>query len=476
MERIKQYVGLILVLGSILLVQEAQAQIFTATGNPAGDPVGNPDAVVTVNGSISGGFFLGQTPEACVQGDGINFNDFGEDPEWRYDIIVPNAASNSPVCSNIELRVCRRGDFGQVTEITYIYDENLNEIGNIPGHPSNSTAFDCTPAPICTIISLPPCIYNENVSDGIFSIILYTNGDVGGNSVGDFCDLPSGPQNDGDAASCNSLCPTYTQSSGGVFQSQNNGGPMVNDQCDGCNCTFIDYFYLPIEVVDSQFVQSDPVICLGENVTLTPNPTDCEQRWTVNGGTAGLSSTTDNATFTPSAVGTYTICNIVGNPVCPSEECKQLLVVEATITCPPNVATTACGNGELTNQGQTSLPYSTFSTNITAGAFASEGGSFTGQTPVTITYSDSSNGQLNPEVITRTFTLTEANGCQVTCTQTLTLTPDPVNMVCPADFNLECVDDLETALSSQGQFESEGGSISDECGSTTFQLLSETIE
>ena len=53
--------------------------------------------------------------EACITGGGNN-NSPGENPEWRFDIILPNASDVLPVSENIEIRVCRRGDFGQSGE------------------------------------------------------------------------------------------------------------------------------------------------------------------------------------------------------------------------------------------------------------------------------------------------------------------------------------------------------------------------
>jgi len=184
----------------------AVAQIFTA--QPANSNAGNPDAIIPVNGIVSSGVFLASSVEACVQGDGINGNGYGEDPEWRFDISIPTGSGPvAPSCSMIEMRVCRRGDFGQNSEAVFIYDEAFTQIGIIPGHPSNSTAFDCTDDPICTIVTIPPCAFNTQVADGTWSVSLYTNGAISGNTVGDFCDPAAGPQNDGDAGSCVGNCP-----------------------------------------------------------------------------------------------------------------------------------------------------------------------------------------------------------------------------------------------------------------------------
>ena len=159
----------------LCLSNMGNAQIFPAA--PANAATGNPDAIIPVTGVINAGVFTAQTPEACVEGDNINFSGYGEDPEWRFDIAIPSGSGPvAPSCSNIEIRVCRRGDFGQNTEATFVYDEDFNQIGLIPGHPSNSTAFDCTDEPICTIITLDPCSFNNQAGDGTWSVTLYTNG------------------------------------------------------------------------------------------------------------------------------------------------------------------------------------------------------------------------------------------------------------------------------------------------------------
>jgi len=220
---------------------QLNAQIFpdpspncgNGSSNPSdlGDAAGNIDASVMVTGSTdANGIFNISTNEICVQGDGDNQLGCGDDPEWFIRIDVSSILSSLPICEPVNFRVCRRGDFGQQPEIVFIYDENLTEIGNIPGAPQNDSAFDCTESPICTIVTLDPCVFNpQAIADGFFDLTLYTNGNIGGNSVGDFCSLSPGPQSDADFNSCTNdqYCPNYTQVVNGNFLNQDNGGPMI---------------------------------------------------------------------------------------------------------------------------------------------------------------------------------------------------------------------------------------------------------
>ncbi len=458
-----------------LFANTLSAQIFPSVGTP-GDDVGNPDAVISIDGTVANGFYLAQTPELCIQGDGTNMSGNGEDPEWRMDLTIPDAAQNTPVCNDIEFRICRRGDFGQATEIVFIYDEQGNQIGDIPGHPADDYAFDCTSEPICTIVKIPPCAYNYQTSDGVYSITLYTNGDQGGNSVGDFCDseeIIPGPVLDGDAASCDTPnCLDYTQSVNGVFASQNNGGPIVNTGCDYCNCVFLDYFLIPIEISDSEFTMTQDVGCDYANASFVPNPTDCGQEWSVNGGTEGLSGTTGNVSFSTTDAGTFTICNTSGYSTCVEQTCVDIVVQgELDINCPPNINTTGCTTGDLAN-GISALSFSSDSAPISEAQFLAEGGQIISTDPInSITYQDLLVGNGCPMTIERTFQIsagTTGAFCNFSCTQSITLndsTPPQINCDNINDLELECDGDYSSAISTwlAGIETSIANSVNDDC-------------
>ena len=321
-----------------------QAQIFPVCpgGAPSGNPAGNPDAIVPITGSLSTNLFVAQSNELCIQGDNLNNSGCGEDPEWRLDIEIPQNIVGT--CIDLQFRVCRRGDFGQSNEDVFIYDENLTEIGIIDG--LTGVEFDCTQGPACTQVFINPCAFNEQASDGIFSLTFYTNGQISNNTVGDFCSLDAGPQMDENADICDGDCPTYTQadSPNGNFANQNNGGPMVTEACVGCNCLFLDYLVIEYLESDADFALSADMICIGDDITLSPDPTECPQAFSVDGGMAGLSGTMGVQTFTPTAPGTYELCNTSGNAACPIIECQMVTVFPSpTITDPSDSPITCAG-------------------------------------------------------------------------------------------------------------------------------------
>ncbi len=322
---------------------QLEAQIIAGTNRPNPDPAGppgNPDAIIPINAVLGadGRTFQVQGAETCITGDGVNNGSPGEDPEWRFDVTLADPGNILPVSEDIEIRVCRRGDFGQAEEVLIILDENLNEVGRIPGQ--GSLAFDCTAGPICQVVSISSCAFNAQTADGVFSLTLYTDGANSGNTVGDFCDVPPGPQTDETPAGCTGDCLTYSQSvpSGGgrVFNNQANGGPMVNNTATDANCAFIDYFIFPtgglaftIDGTDADDLDGEDY-CVGESLFI-PSASGAGQQFTVSidGGprqTVGGGGMDVNYTFT--APGTYEICNIVDPGGCAEEKCITLNVID----------------------------------------------------------------------------------------------------------------------------------------------------
>lgn len=312
----------------------ASTQIYPicpTPGGAAGDPIGNPGAIVPITGTLlSPTEYLIQSQELCIQGDGANNGACGEDPEWRLDLAIP--AEMLGTCADLSFRVCRRGDFGQSNEDLFIYDELFNEIGLVDG--LTGTQFDCTAGPACSQVTISSCAFNDQAVDGIWELTFYTNGNASGNTVGDFCNLPSGPQTDAGADVCGSgICETYTQADApnGDFESSANGGPMVDAQCDGCNCLFVDYLYI-------EFQQSDPIFTIPECVfvddvvDLTPAINGCTQTWSATGG-GNISATTGASTYTATTAGMYQICNDVGNDVCLDQLCIDIEVKDIPQTC-----------------------------------------------------------------------------------------------------------------------------------------------
>ncbi|WP_405250827.1 gliding motility-associated C-terminal domain-containing protein [Dokdonia sp. Asnod3-C12] len=325
---------------------QLEAQIIAGTNRPNPDPAGppgNPDAIIAVNAALGadGVTFQVQGAEACITGGGGNNGSPGEDPEWRFDVVLADPGNILPVSEDIEIRVCRRGDFGQTAEAVFILDEDLNQVGIIPGQ--GNISFDCTSGPVCEVITITSCAFNAQTADGVFSLTLYTDGAASGNTVGDFCNVPAGPQPDITPAGCTGDCLTYSQSvpSGGgrVFNNQANGGPMVNSVAVAANCAFIDYFIFPtgglgftIDGTDSIALDGEDY-CVGESVFI-PSASGAGQQFTVSvdGGPAQVvGGGGQDVNYTFAAPGTYVICNVIDPGGCAEQRCTTLNVIGAPI-------------------------------------------------------------------------------------------------------------------------------------------------
>ncbi|TVZ24042.1 putative repeat protein (TIGR01451 family)/gliding motility-associated-like protein [Dokdonia sp. Hel_I_63] len=325
---------------------QLEAQIIAGTNRPNPDPAGppgNPDAIIAVNAVLGadGVTFQVQGAEACITGGGGNNGSPGEDPEWRFDVVLADPGNILPVSEDIEIRVCRRGDFGQTAEAVFILDEDLNQVGIIPGQ--GNISFDCTSGPVCEVITITSCAFNAQTADGVFSLTLYTDGAASGNTVGDFCNVPPGPQQDITPAGCTGDCLTYSQSvpSGGgrVFNNQANGGPMVNAVAVAANCAFIDYFIFPtgglgftIDGTDSIALDGEDY-CVGESVFI-PSASGAGQQFTVSvdGGPAQvIGGGGQDVNYTFASPGTYVICNVIDPGGCAEQRCTTLNVVGAPI-------------------------------------------------------------------------------------------------------------------------------------------------
>ena len=345
-QHIYQIIPSLICLALVFFSLQVNAQIFPvcpdANGNSnsgPGNPVGNPDAIVPLSGTlISPTEYVIQSAEICIQGDGAN-GGCGSDPEWKLDLTIPSEMIGT--CADLSFRVCRRGDFGQSNEIVFIYDELSNEIGQIPG--LTGAQFDCTAGPACTQVTISSCAYNDQAVDGIWELTLYTNGQIGGNSIGDFCNVPAGPQPDENGDVCAAgVCATYTQADApnGNYVSQANGGPMVDAACAGCNCLFVDYLYIEFQRSDPDFTIANDCVFVNDVVELSPAPNGCTQIWSTTGG-GTLSGTTGPVTYTATTAGMFQICNDTGNDVCLEQVCVDIEVKDIPTTCAEITSTNA---------------------------------------------------------------------------------------------------------------------------------------
>ncbi|WP_299675615.1 PKD-like domain-containing protein, partial [uncultured Dokdonia sp.] len=358
---------------SIFFSVNAYSQIFPGQFPPTGpnSGPGNPDAIVNVNAILQGDTFIVNGQEACITGGGGNNGSPGENPEWRFDILLPNASDVLPVSENIEIRVCRRGDFGQSGEGLRVLDENLNEIGLIPGDQSGINT-DCSEGPICLTVTVSSCAFNAQAADGIFSLTLDARNVGGaGGTVGDFCNVPAGPQEDATPGGCGASpnC-SFSQVTpvvvNGVtvdgFDNQNNGGPMVNSTAFSANCAFIDYFVFPIgglaftiDGVDALDLDGES-FCTAESIFI-PSASGAGQQFTVSidgGPRQSIGGGGNNVIYDFVTPGTYEICNIIDPGGCAEERCITLTVVQGPEVSVINMTDEICSDEMYTVTGSSS--------------------------------------------------------------------------------------------------------------------------
>ena len=146
-----------------------------------------------------------------------------------------------------------------------------------------------------------------------------------------------------------------------------------------------------------------------------------------NGCTLTNDAPADNFYEVGSTTVTWTVIDENGN----SATCEQIVTVTddepPTIpVCPPDLTVEGCLAEDITNDGQTALPYSPGLSLINSAQFTAEGGTWADNcTPQQmIQYQDVAAGTF-PEVVTRTFTVTDEGGNTVTCEQTITLVELP---------------------------------------------------
>ncbi|MDZ7738592.1 MAG: HYR domain-containing protein [Bacteroidales bacterium] len=100
-----------------------------------------------------------------------------------------------------------------------------------------------------------------------------------------------------------------------------------------------------------------------------------------------------------------------------------------------------------------------------------------GVVPVVAWESDASDGNTCPEVITRTYSVTDDCGNSINVTQTITIL-DITNptLSAPTDISVECLSDVPADYANYVQWTAAGGTAGDNCGVNTasFTMVSET--
>ncbi|TPV31557.1 hypothetical protein FJ651_15335, partial [Paucihalobacter ruber] len=144
--------------------------------------------------------------------------------------------------------------------------------------------------------------------------------------------------------------------------------------------------------------------------------------------------------------GDYTITVTDANGCTKTSDIISLVTISGdapTITAPDDVIIEGCEAADIITQNATVLPFNTIETTITEAQFLAEGGEFTSDNNVTFTYIDVQTGTC-PITITRTFTITDECDATATAEQIFTIqdTTAPVAPAAPADFSVECIDDV----------------------------------
>ncbi|WP_167616138.1 HYR domain-containing protein [Maribellus sediminis] len=183
-----------------------------------------------------------------------------------------------------------------------------------------------------------------------------------------------------------------------------------------------------------------------------------------------LISETSDGNICPEVITrTYQISDICGN----TTTCTQTITIDddiaPTLTCPPSL-TAVCELSELP-------AYTTLSEFIAAGGDTADNCAI--DTASFQLISETSDGNICPEVITRTYQISDICGNTTTCTQTITIDDDIApTLTCPPSLTAVCELSELPAYTTLSEFIAAGGDTADNCAIDTasFQLISETSD
>ncbi len=182
-----------------------------------------------------------------------------------------------------------------------------------------------------------------------------------------------------------------------------------------------------------------------------------------------LSEVSDGETCPETVTRTYQIADQCGNLA----TCEQRIVVNDTelpeLTCPANLTATC----SITEQAA----YADLAAFETAGGTADDNCaidalSFT-------LFSEISDNNTCPEVVTRTYRIADLCGNTAVCEQTITIDDEVFpELVCPANLTATCSITEQPAYTSLAGFEAANGTADDNCGinENSFELLSEVSD
>lgn len=150
---------------------------------------------------------------------------------------------------------------------------------------------------------------------------------------------------------------------------------------------------------------------------------------------------------------TYAIADSCGN----IGQCVQTITVQEqeppVIQCPSDINSVCISE----------IPpaFTSYADFIAVGGMASDN---CGLNEASFAVNESDQGTC-PRVITRTYSIADSCGNMNECTQTITVDdPQPPQIICPANGNYDCVQDVPPAYTNWNDFITGGGSASDNCG------------
>ena len=166
---------------------------------------------------------------------------------------------------------------------------------------------------------------------------------------------------------------------------------------------------------------------------------------------------------------TYSVSDLCGN----TATCQQGMTVVDTVppmfSCPPDTMA-ECSASDI-------APYADLDAFLADGGMVSDGCEVDSMSFTLL--SETSDGMLCPETVTRTYQVADICGNTSTCQQLITVNDTtPPALTCPETIVVECIEDVPPAYGSYDEFASDGGSASDNCALdiTSLTLVSEVSD
>jgi hypothetical protein len=350
------------------------------------------------------------------------------------------------------------GGYCDVVDITP--DENAPQFiqYEVCGSPASNTCVQAFE--VCDIVTVEVVFFPEVVIEpNPLVFCLEDEEEVTGTLIGPFRSDYSMEWFDGPDGTGNSLAYTGNGTELSFTPTQSGTYSLVVIDTNRPDCameTFnVDITVDPFPVIG---FTENPSICLGESVTYD-FPDGVTYEWSPS---TGVTQGADGSiwTVTPTSGSITYIVTATSPAGCATIDSVQFTVLEC-LQCPDPLA--ACFITDLP-------PYPTVTDFLNAGGYINY--------PCTvadngISSSNVSDGNTCPEVIIRTYTITDICGNDETCEQVITLSDEsPPTMTCPTALANYCEDTPELSYATFADFVAAGGTAADNCGidETTFTV------